>query len=341
MIDLNRPVALDFDNVLIEPNVTRIDSRSKVNLECVFNQNLNNGYKVKLSGIPIISANMSSVSTFEMAKVLSKKNLFCALHKHYSVDEYDNFFDDADNQIMDHTFFTMGMNDIEKFGNMAHMPRLICLDVANGYMKQFAAFVAYMREYAPQSIIMAGNVVTADGAQQLIDAGADIIKVGIGSGSVCQTRLVAGVGVPQLTAIMNTVGTVRRSGKLLCSDGGIKTIADFSKAYVAGADLVMAGGMFAGHTECGTPDEFGNMEYYGMSSEHAMNTHNGGMASYRSSEGKHVKIPHKGSVVDTVDKILGGIRSAGSYIGTEDLRHFYQCGTLIPVHNTHNKIYGE
>jgi GMP reductase len=343
MIDLNRPIALDFNDVLIEPRPSNIKSRQEVDLvttdKTIFSQ-------ATLTGIPIISANMSSVSTFDMARALTREGLYCALHKHYTIDEYNNFFNNAEAHELERTFITAGMHDMEILQNLDVYPKLICLDVANGYMTQFGAFVDKVRHLFPESTIMAGNVVTADGARMLIGNGADIVKVGIGSGSVCHTRLVAGVGVPQLTAILNVIETCHQYGVLVCSDGGITTAGDFSKAFVAGADFVMAGGIFSGHDECNmvkTTDEYGRtfMEYYGMSSEHAMNKHNGGMAKHRSSEGKVVRVNYKGSVTNTIDHILGGIRSTGSYIGTTKLRAFPLVGTLIPVRNTHNKIFGE
>jgi GMP reductase len=213
-------------------------------------------------------------------------------------------------------------------------------------MHKFVDYVRKIRNTFPKSIIMAGNVVCAEGAANLIKAGADIIKVGIGSGSVCHTRLVAGVGVPQLSAILDTIDEVNKLGGLLCSDGGIVMAGDFSKAFVAGAHFVMAGGIFSGHDECNMTkftDEHGRtfMEYYGMSSEHAMNKHNGGMDSYRASEGKLVRVPYKGSVNVTIKHILGGIRSAGTYIGASELKLFPYYGTLRRVRATHNKVFGE
>jgi GMP reductase len=344
MTKIIEDIALDFNDVLIQPRPSTLTSRKDVDL--------NVQYKTKsghiIHGIPIISANMSAVSTFDMAKALASHGLFCALHKHYSSREIYDFFNN-DQNLRDKVFVTIGMKDflkLEELRTLVCEPRLIQIDVANGYMYDFASYVEKVRICYPNSIIMAGNVVTAEGASMLISAGADIIKVGIGSGSVCHTRLVAGVGIPQLSAILDTIDEVNKKDALLCSDGGIVTAGDFSKAFVAGAHFVMAGGIFSGHDECNMmkfTDETGRtfMEYYGMSSEHAMNKHNGGMNSYRASEGKLVRVPYKGSVNSTIEHILGGIRSAGTYIGSSSLQTYAYYAKLRRVHATHNKVFGE
>jgi GMP reductase len=344
MTKIIEDIALDFNDVLIQPRPSTLTSRKDVDL--------NVEYKTisgqTLSGVPIISANMSAVSTFDMAKALASHDMFCALHKHYTSIDYMRFFKENEN-IADKVFLTIGMHDFDKLEHMAKynsIPKLINVDVANGYMLAFASYVEKVRNLAPKSIIMAGNVVCGRGARDLLNAGADIIKVGIGSGSVCHTRLVAGVGVPQLSAILDTITEVNVTGGLLCSDGGIVTAGDFSKAFVAGAHFVMAGGIFSGHDECNMTkftDDHGRtfMEYYGMSSEHAMNKHNGGMNSYRASEGKLVRVPYKGSVHTTIEHILGGIRSAGTYIGSSSLQTYAYYAKLRRVHATHNKVFGE
>jgi GMP reductase len=342
MTKIIEEVALDFNDVLIQPRPSPLSSRQQVDL--------NVSYKTKsgqtISGVPIISANMSAVSTFDMAKALASHGLFCALHKHYTAAEYLDFYRINEN-IADKVFFTIGMKDYGKLDAMkyGYIPKLINIDVANGYMYDFASYVEKVRESFPESIIMAGNVVTAEGASMLMAAGADIIKVGIGSGSVCHTRLVAGVGIPQLSAILDTIEEVNKKDGLLCSDGGIVNAGDFSKAFVAGAHFVMAGGIFSGHDECNMmkfTDETGRtfMEYYGMSSEHAMTKHNGGMSSYRASEGKLVRVNYKGSVHSTIEHILGGVRSSCTYTGSNNIQQLSINGQLRRVNNTHNTIFG-
>lgn len=342
MTTIIEDIALDFNDVLIKPRPSSLSSRKQVDLNVTYTTLCGE----IISGIPIMSANMSAVSTFDMAKALASHGMFCALHKHYNANEYANFYR-TNLDIADKVFFTMGMDytklDIMKY---EYVPKLINCDVANAYMHEFVSYIEKVRETFPKSIIMAGNVVCAEGAKQLLNAGADIIKVGIGSGSVCHTRLVAGVGVPQLSAILDTIDEVNKFGGLLCSDGGIVHAGDFSKAFVAGAHFVMAGGIFSGHDECNMTkftDEYGRtfMEYYGMSSEHAMNKHNGGMNSYRASEGKLVRVPYKGSVHSTIEHILGGIRSTGTYFGCDRLQNYSKYGRLRRVLSTHNKVFGE
>ena len=167
-------------------------------------------------------------------------------------------------------------------------------------------------------MIIAGNVVTCRNDRTILLAGADIIKVGIGPGSVCTTRKQTGVGFPQLSAVLECADAAHGIGGHIISDGGCTVPGDFSKAFGAGADFVMAGGYFAGHTESGGDliEEDGKKFklFYGMSSDTAMNKHSGGVANYRSSEGKTVKIPYKGSVKDTLLDLLGGIRSTLTYV---------------------------
>lgn len=340
---ISEEIALDFSDVRIVPQHSHLSSRSEVNLIATYTTFHS---KQTITGIPIMSANMSSVSTFDMARAFSEHDMFCALHKHYTIEEYDNFFGNASKKVIDHTFYTVGMNDYDKLISLSFIPKLICLDVANGYMESFRAFVYKVRAYAPNSVIMAGNVVCDDGVHMLHRVGADIVKVGIGSGSACHTRIVAGVGIPQLTALRNAIDATHHTGALVCSDGGIVNVGDFSVAFVAGAHFVMAGGMFAGHDECNMEkiiDSYGRemVQYYGMSSEHAMNKHHGGMSNYRASEGKVVTIPYKGSVHVTIEKILGGLRSAGTYINRKNIQDFSVDTKLVRVNSTHNKIYGE
>jgi GMP reductase len=332
---------LDFNDVLLVPSVTDISSRSEVN-KVVSYQTCHS--KQWITGIPVISANMSSVSTFTMATALADQNMFCALHKHYTLAQLVHFFKTEPKRVTGQTFYTLGINDFEKFDSfcqeMNGAPRLICLDVANGYMTKFGKFVSMIRNYAPYSVIMAGNVVTADGCYHLIDAGADIIKIGIGSSAVCRTRTVAGVGVPQFSAILDCYKAIKECNALLCSDGGCTTYADFGKAFCAGADFVMSGTMFAGHDECEGQVVDGKMLFYGMSSETAMNKHHGGMASHRASEGITTFVDYKGQVKNTVSGILGGINSTGSYINARDLVDFHDKATFITVNRTYNNIFG-
>ena len=218
--------------------------------------------------------------------------------------------------------------------------QFICIDVANGYSEHFGTFVSRVRDKYPNHTIIAGNVVTADMTQELILRGADIVKVGIGPGSVCTTRIQTGVGYPQLSAVIECADAAHGLGGHIISDGGCTCPGDVAKAFGAGADFVMLGGMLAGHDEGGgTVDETGYVTFYGMSSDTAMNKHNGGVADYRSSEGRTVRVPYKGKVSKTVLDILGGIRSTCTYVGAENLKNLSKCTTFVRVTQQFNGVF--
>ena len=341
-IVINDP-KLDFDDVLIRPKRSVLGSRRDVQLHRDFTF-LHSQREYK--GIPIIAANMDTVATFEMADALHKHGLATALHKHYSSGELVKYFRKATpNQTV---FYSMGIleDDLAKLDSFIFMtnaaPDYICIDVANGYSERFGRFVSDIRRNLPTTTIMAGNVVTAEMTEQLILAGADIVKVGIGPGSVCTTRKMTGVGYPQLSAIMECADAAHGMGGLICADGGCRVPGDVAKAFGAGADFVMLGGMLAGHTETGAAvNEDGKIEYYGMSSKQAMDKHAGGVANYRASEGKTVLLDHKGPVADTVQEILGGLRSACTYTGARRLKALPKCTTFVRVNRQLNTVYGD
>ncbi len=231
---------------------------------------------------------------------------------------------------------------------MAECPSLqfICIDVANGYSEHFVDFVKRIREAFPDKIILAGNVVTGEMVEELLLAGADVIKVGIGPGSVCTTRVKTGVGYPQLSAIIECADAAHGLGGQIISDGGCKVPGDISKAFGGGADFVMLGGMLAGHTESGgelVEEESGKKFklFYGMSSETAMNKYAGGVAEYRASEGKTIKMPFRGPVTETILDILGGLRSTCTYVGASYLKELTKRTTFIRVQEQHNEWFGE
>tara|TARA_R110002050_G_scaffold8499_2_gene31423 strand:+ start:2019 stop:2675 length:657 start_codon:yes stop_codon:yes gene_type:complete len=217
------------------------------------------------------------------------------------------------------------------------------VDVANGYSEHFVNFVKKMRKNHPKKVIIAGNVVTGEMVEELLLAGADIIKVGIGPGSVCTTRVKTGVGYPQLSAIIECADAAHGMGGQIISDGGCKIPGDLSKAFGGSADFVMLGGMLAGHTESGGELIEKNGEkfkaFYGMSSETAMNKHAGGVANYRASEGKTVEVPFKGDVEHTIIDILGGIRSTCTYVGASRLKELTKRTTFIRVQEQENQVY--
>jgi len=321
---------LDYIDVLIRPKKSALSSRQEVNLERTFKfPNSNTSW----SGIPIVAANMDGVGTFSMMRALGKHRLVTALHKHYDLDEY---------RAMDkeHTFFTIGIKDgceekleqfIEKYGE----PRMLLIDVANGYTEKFLNFVKEARKMAPTSIIMAGNVVTGEMTKELILAGADIVKIGIGPGAVCTTRVIAGVGYPQLSAVIECAKVAHKVKGFVCADGGCRNPGDVAKAFGAEADFVMLGSMLSGHEE-GDQDiiEINGKkfaEHYGSSSREAMDKHNGGQASYKAAEGKKILVPYKGKVEETVEEILGGLRSACTYVGARRLEELPEQTTFVLV----------
>lgn len=342
---IEQEVKLGFKDVMIRPKRSTLASRSQVDLQREFNF-LNS--KLHWKGVPIMAANMDTVGTFGMAKALFKHGLFTAIQKHYSLHDWKSFLDTADNEICDFIAVSTGTSsdDEEKVKHLfANHPQLkfICIDVANGYSEHFVAFVKKMRNHHPDKTIIAGNVVTGEMVEELLLAGADIIKVGIGPGSVCTTRVKTGVGYPQLSAIIECADAAHGLGGQIVSDGGCATPGDVAKAFGGGADFVMMGGMFAGHTESGGKliKENGNeyKQFYGMSSKTAMDKHAGGVAEYRASEGKTVKIPYKGKVENTLQDILGGLRSTCTYVGAKRLKELTKRTTFIRVAEQENQVY--
>lgn len=342
---VEQEIKLGFKDVMFRPKRSTLKSRSQVNLErrLKFKHNAS-----EWSGVPIMAANMDTVGTFEMALELFKNKMFTAIHKHYSLEEWNTFLSNAPKGIEDHIAVSTGIgaHDIDKVSLIiAANPqiRFICIDVANGYTEHFVAFVTKARELFPNKIIIAGNVVTGEMVEELILAGVDIIKVGIGPGSVCTTRVKTGVGYPQLSAIIECADAAHGLGGQIISDGGCATPGDVSKAFGAGADFVMLGGMLAGHDESG--GEYIKRDgkefklFYGMSSSTAMDKHAGGVANYRASEGKTVEVPYRGAVVDTVLDILGGVRSTCTYVGAAQLKELSKRTTFIRVAEQENQVY--
>uniref|UniRef100_A0A1I8FQU4 GMP reductase n=1 Tax=Macrostomum lignano TaxID=282301 RepID=A0A1I8FQU4_9PLAT len=326
MPHVEQDIKLDFKDVLIRPKRSTLKSRSEVDLcrEYVFR---NSG--AKYYGVPIMTANMDTTGTFEMARALAKHAMFTAVHKHYSAQEWQSQFGSGSVGAL--RAVSAGTGDLERLVQILKaVPQLrfICLDVANGYSENFVAFVRKVRDLFPEHTILAGNMV-----EQLILSGADVIKVGIGPGSVCTTRKKTGVGYPQLSAVLECADAAHGLGGHIISDGGCVNPGDVAKAFGAGADFVMAGGLFAGHDEsAGEVIERNGKKYklfYGMSSRTAMDRHAGGVAEYRASEGKTIEIPYRGPVERTVLDILGGVRSACTYVGASKLKelsapdHFY------------------
>ncbi|MFV9551184.1 GMP reductase [Algibacter sp. PT7-4] len=338
-------IKLGFKDVMIRPKRSTLKSRQQVNLDRDF-KFLHSSHK--WSGIPIMAANMDTVGTFEMAKTLSKNKLFSAIHKHYTLAEWEDFFNNSQKGIENYIAVSTGIGkvDAKKLAEiLANHPQLkfICIDVANGYSEHFTEFVKQTRTEYPNKVIIAGNVVTGEMVEELLLSGADIVKVGIGPGSVCTTRVKTGVGYPQLSAIIECADAAHGLGGQIISDGGCTTPGDIAKAFGAGADFVMLGGMLAGHDESGgdiiEKDGKSYRKFYGMSSETAMDKHVGGVAEYRASEGKTVEVPYKGKVENTLQDILGGIRSTCTYVGASRLKELTKRTTFIRVAEQENRVY--
>lgn len=342
---IENDIKLGFKDVMFRPKRSTLKSRSEVNLEreLTFLHT-----QKKWKGVPVIAANMDTVGTFEMAAALAKDKIITAVHKHYTVEEWTDFLKDKPDELYNYIALSTGTGkaDEEKIKKICERhPKIqfLCIDVANGYSEHFVSFVKQARQNFPDKIIMAGNVVTGEMVEELLLAGADIIKVGIGPGSVCTTRVKTGVGYPQLSAIIECADAAHGLKGHIIGDGGCKVPGDVAKAFGGGADFVMLGGMFAGHDESGGEmvEENGKKYrlFYGMSSKTAMDKHSGGVAEYRASEGKTVKVPYKGPVSETVKDILGGVRSTCTYVGAAELRELSKRTTFIRVQEQENQIF--
>ena len=340
-------IKLGFKDVMFRPKRSTLKSRSQVDLEREFT--FKNSGK-KWVGIPIIAANMDTVGTFEMAEALAKEKIITAIHKHYTIEQWSEFLSHQ----LDHIYNYMalstgtGKQDEEKLSKIVELhPKIqfLCIDVANGYSEHFVDFVKRARQKFPDKTIIAGNVVTGEMVEELLLAGADIIKVGIGPGSVCTTRVKTGVSYPQLSAIIESSDAAHGLGGHIIGDGGCKVPGDVAKAFGGGADFVMLGGMLAGHDESGGEmlEEAGKKYklFYGMSSKTAMDKHSGGVAEYRASEGKTVKVEYKGKVEETIKDILGGVRSTCTYVGASKLKELSKRTTFIRVQEQENQVFNK
>jgi GMP reductase len=395
-MQIENDTKLDYSDVLIRPKRSTLTSRKEVDLQRViyfrnYNPNFDTDEKpVGYRGIPIMAANMDGVGTFEMADTLAAQLIFTCLKKTYSVNELVEYFDrdiDGDQlpeelavgQRQGYVAMSIGCTneDYEKFRSVYELTyggvHFLNVDVANGYTERFSDFIHMLRSTHPELRIIAGNVVTADQTQELIINGADIVKVGIGPGSVCTTRIKTGVGYPQLSAVIECADAAHGLGGHIIADGGCTGPGDVAKAFAGGADFVMLGGMLAGHDEGGgdvitkyyetgeyqkvVDDGYGGeiptatnfiptfeekkfVQFYGMSSEAANEKHFGGLKDYRAAEGKEVLVPYRGSINSTIQDILGGLRSTCTYAGARRIKDLTKCATFVKVNNTHNKVFG-
>ena len=360
-------VKLDYSDVLIRPKRSTLGSRKEVRMERSFTFAHGQDYE----GVPIMASNMDGVGTFEMADRLAEFSVFTCLVKTYSVNELVDYFDCEETFRRDNVAMSIGIKDEDQqkfrsvYEQVGDKLKYVCIDVANGYSQRFIEYVNDFRNMYPSIVIIAGNVVTADQTQELILNGADIVKVGIGPGSVCTTRIQTGVGYPQLSAVIECADAAHGLGGHIIADGGCTCPGDVAKAFAGGADFVMLGGMLAGHDEGGGKvitkyyetneleyevgehlnnrkhkvEEKKFVQFYGMSSKSANEKHFGGLKDYRSSEGRTVLVPYRGEVARTVQDILGGVRSACTYAGAVKLKHLSKCTTFVRCTQTHNGVY--
>jgi len=382
---IDNELKLDYKDVLLRPKRSELTSRKDVDLvrEFAFKNAGGEGSDPKAygwKGIPIVAANMDTVGTFETAKTLAKYRMLTCISKHYDGDvwthklngygiwknkeqreanekdwKYDRESDNWQNRIYEHISPSIGIkydpektDDIDYLNNITwnfYHTRFVCIDAANGYTSRFCDFIKRVREEHPALIIIAGNVVTGEMTEEILLSGADIVKVGIGGGSVCTTRVQTGVGYPQLSAVIECADAAHGIGGHIMADGGCCCTGDIAKAFCAGADFVMLGGMLAGHTESAGQEEIVNGKkyktFYGMSSKEAMDKYNGGVASYRSAEGKTVRVEDRGLLKNTLESILGGLRSTCTYIGAKSLKNMPKCATFIRVSQQSNEVFGK
>jgi GMP reductase len=344
-------VKLDYSDVLLVPRDSDLSSRSHVNLEV-------DHFDIPV--VPIIAANMDGVGTFEMAKALGKYKMMTALVKHYSLEELVEFYEQEEQS--KYAVYSMGIGegDWDKFvafdrrcyDNDIRHPIAVSIDVANGYTHSLDRFLSKMCEDYPDYIYIVGTVVTPERTETLIELGANIVKIGIGPGSVCTTRTTTGVGYPQFSAVLECASAAQAAGGAIIADGGITCPGDAAKAFAAGAKYVMIGGMFAGHEEGLVAREdnevvFVDLDkpskaipFYGMASKEAQDKYNGGVADYRASEGKFVTVPYRGPVKGTIHQLLGGLRSACTYVGAESLEGMYHRSKFVKVNRQINNIFG-
>lgn len=345
-MQIENDIKLDFSDVLIKPKRSTAKSRSSVNL--IRKYKFLNSH-LQMECFPIIAANMDTVGTISMAKALNKENMLTALHKYYSSEKLLEFYRSHDSR---NSFYTIGIkdDDLNKLLKIKEeiYPKtidMICIDIANGYTSFFVDYVKKVRNIFPNSIIMAGNVATPEMVSELlISGGADIIKIGIGPGSFCTTRIVTGCGYPQLSAIIECADAAHGLNGHVCADGGCSSPGDVAKAFGAGADFVMLGTMLSGHDECEvdyTEDANGEKKakFYGMSSEEANYKYNGGLSNYKAPEGRCVEIKCKGPVSNMLQYISGGLRSTCTYIGADSLKSLPKCCTFVRVNRTHSKFF--
>lgn len=354
---------LDFEDLMMQPKRSTLNSRSEVSLFREFKWFGHDGKICTLECIPVIIANMATIATPKMAKIAAKRGFMCALEKHLKMSDILNLYDELEDdalreQLPTATYVqptfaytqrimpTIGIKEdlaLLEVLQYEHDVRCVCIDVPNGYVPKFIERVKEVRKICPDALVFAGNVVTGDICQDIILAGGNVAKVGIGPGSGCRTREKTGVGRPQASAIIECADACHQVNGFCCSDGGCKTPGDIAKAFGCGADFVMCGGMFAGAEEAegeivqvnGKPHKM----FYGMSSNLAQEKHFGGRRSYSTSEGREKLVPVVGSINTIFDDIEGGLKSAMTYIGAKKLKNIPKNCTFYKVRRQLNMVF--
>tara|TARA_B100000212_G_scaffold61135_1_gene41440 strand:- start:2480 stop:3523 length:1044 start_codon:yes stop_codon:yes gene_type:complete len=342
-VRIEQDIKLDYKDVLFKPKRSKLESRRDVDLSRTFKFHYGNEW----TGVPVMASNMDGVGTFAMAKKLQDHKMITVMRKHYTVDDWTK---NAKGVKMKYLSVCTGTGviwdpDAPDYATMkavlAMYPdiKFITVDVANAYHENYADFISRLRDEYPDKTIIAGNVISAEMTEELIIKGADIVKCGIGPGSVCTTRTMTGVGVPQLSGIIECADAANGIGGHIIADGGCVYPGDVSKAFGAGAHFVMLGGMLAGHDESEGEIVDGKIQFYGMSSNAAMAVHGTRKDGYRGAEGKVVQLPHRGPVDPTVIEILGGLRSTCTYIGAKRIKDMPKCTTFVRCTQQVNQVF--
>ena len=338
---LDTEIKLNYDDVLLKPKRSTLSSRRDVDMTRTFTfRNSKESYTC----CPIVASNMDGVGTFSMAKVLQEYKMMTVITKSTTPEQWKQAVGDGIKlkYLSVCTGAKRNTNDNDTMHNvLKNYPdvKFITIDVANGYHEHFVDFVKQTRDEYPDKTIIAGNVVTAEMTEQLILSGADIVKVGIGPGSVCTTRIMTGVGVPQFSAVVECADAANGVGGHIMADGGGTEPGDVAKALGGGAHFIMLGGMLAGHNESELPVVNGEREFYGSSSDRAREVHGKSKAGYRGNEGRAITIPDRGPVKETVEDMLGGVRSACTYIGAIRLKDVPKCASFVRTNSVINKVY--
>jgi len=342
---INTQPKLNFDDVLLEPKRSTLSSRKDVDMTRKFT--FKNSGKV-VNFLPIFASNMDGVGTFSMAKVLQEHKMMTVITKSTTPDEWRTAVGNGvrlqsvsvctgtnkmwDEDAQDYRYM---QEILQSFPDI----KFITVDVANAYHENFVDFIKRVRDEYPDKVIIAGNVVTPEMTEELIINGADVVKIGIGPGSVCTTRTMTGVGVPQFSAILDCADAANGVDGHIMADGGCVYPGDIAKAFGGGAHMVMIGGMLAGHDESEKPVVDSKVEFYGMSSDRAREVHGKRKDGYRGNEGRFIQLPYRGPVENTIEDILGGVRSACTYIGARRLKDMPKCASFVTVHNNINRVY--